>query len=449
MFQKLLDSPLGALGKSLIGDAVPVQASGRFPFGGPRAPGRGPARRRLRCPLTHDRVSRQPDRPLTNRTRDRPWSAPTKTSRLEPLILELLARRNWFQPKQLEKIEEAISKAGSGTLPEATLIRGGYISEQEVTRIYGEDLFLPVISSNVEAGADRQGSRRPAAGEALPGSAGVCPPRAGRRPGRPLRLARGDGRRRRAPTDDGAADQPDHRPALGRPGAARRPLQGRRRTPRESARAARTSTCPSPRRTSTTRTSSTSTATPPADANGRIVRMVNQILEQALRNGASDIHLEPFEDGCKFRLRIDGVLHELPSPSKTAFIMIISRLKVLAKMDIAEKRIPQDGAIALRTGDKRVDLRVNTVPTVHGEKMVMRILDKGAIPLEPDRAGARRAAVDRPDGIDPLPLRPGPGDRPDRQRQVDHALLLPEPAQRLEGRISARSRTRSSTSSRG
>ena len=110
--------------------------------------------------------------------------------------------------------------------------------------------------------------------------------------------------------------------------------------------------------------------------------MVNQILEQALRNGASDIHLEPFEDGCKFRLRIDGVLHELPSPSKTAFIMIISRLKILAKMDIAEKRIPQDGAIALRTGDKRVDLRVNTVPTVYGEKMVMRILDKGAIPLQ-------------------------------------------------------------------
>ena len=109
--------------------------------------------------------------------------------------------------------------------------------------------------------------------------------------------------------------------------------------------------------------------------------MVNQILEQALCNGASDIHLEPFEDACKFRLRIDGVLHELPPPSKAVFIMIVSRLKVLARMDIAEKRIPQDGAIALRTSDKRIDLRVNTVPTVHGEKMVMRILDKGAIPL--------------------------------------------------------------------
>ena len=123
-------------------------------------------------------------------------------------------------------------------------------------------------------------------------------------------------------------------------------------------------------------------APPPPGSNGRVVRMVNHILEQALNTGASDIHLEPFEDSCKFRLRIDGVLHELPAPSKSVFIMILSRFKILAKMDIAEKRIPQDGAIALRTKDKRIDLRVNTVPTVYGEKMVMRILDKAAIPLD-------------------------------------------------------------------
>jgi type IV pilus assembly protein PilB len=123
-------------------------------------------------------------------------------------------------------------------------------------------------------------------------------------------------------------------------------------------------------------------APPPPGTNGRVVRMVNQILEQALNTGASDIHLEPFEDSCKFRLRIDGQLHELPSPSKAVFIMIISRFKILSKMDIAEKRIPQDGAIAVRTKDKRIDLRVNTVPTVYGEKMVMRILDKAAIPLD-------------------------------------------------------------------
>ena len=110
--------------------------------------------------------------------------------------------------------------------------------------------------------------------------------------------------------------------------------------------------------------------------------MVNQILEQALRIGASDIHLEPFEDSCAIRLRVDGVLRELPAPPRGLFVPIISRFKILAKMDIAEKRVPQDGAIALRSGEKRVDLRVSTVPTVYGEKMVMRILDKGAIPIE-------------------------------------------------------------------
>lgn len=121
---------------------------------------------------------------------------------------------------------------------------------------------------------------------------------------------------------------------------------------------------------------------PPPGSNGRVIRLVNQILEQALRSGASDIHLEPFEDECKIRLRVDGSLTELAPPSRAQFIPIVSRFKILAKMDIAEKRMPQDGAIALKSGDKRIDLRVNTVPTVYGEKMVMRILDKGAIPIE-------------------------------------------------------------------
>jgi type IV pilus assembly protein PilB len=121
---------------------------------------------------------------------------------------------------------------------------------------------------------------------------------------------------------------------------------------------------------------------PPPGEDGRIIRMVNQILEQAVRTNASDIHLESFEDCCKFRLRIDGVLHEMPSPTKAVLTMILSRFKILAKMDIAERRIPQDGAISVRSSEKRFDLRVNTVPTVYGEKMVMRILDKEAIPLE-------------------------------------------------------------------
>ena len=121
---------------------------------------------------------------------------------------------------------------------------------------------------------------------------------------------------------------------------------------------------------------------PPPGPDGRVIRLVNQILEQALRVGASDIHIEPFEDSCAIRLRVDGALRELAPPPRSLYVPIVSRFKILAKMDIAEKRVPQDGAIALKAGAKRVDLRVNTVPTVYGEKMVMRLLDKGAIPLE-------------------------------------------------------------------
>jgi type IV pilus assembly protein PilB len=298
----------------------------------------------------------------------------------QPLILELLSRRNWFPPKQFEQIEEVISKAGSGTLPEAALIRGGYISEQEITRIYGEDLFLPVLSSNVEAGAvDKE------VGALLPEK--LCLER--------LMCAH----RVRddvldvlfvSPEEMGVVDELHLmtglriNPIIAPLSVVQARLDALFRADVHTKGIGEGSEgfdVPELEDHDDGENILNLDASTPADANGRIVRMVNQILEQALRNGASDIHLEPFEDGCKFRLRIDGVLHELPSPSKTAFIMIISRLKVLAKMDIAEKRIPQDGAIALRTGDKRVDLRVNTVPTVYGEKMVMRILDKGAIPL--------------------------------------------------------------------
>ncbi len=120
---------------------------------------------------------------------------------------------------------------------------------------------------------------------------------------------------------------------------------------------------------------------PPPGRDGRIIRYVNQVFEQAMRVGASDIHIEPFEDRCRVRLRVDGKLNEITPPPQSLFTAIVSRIKVLSKMDIAEKRMPQDGAIALKTGDKRVDMRVNTVPTVHGEKVVLRLLDRGAIPL--------------------------------------------------------------------
>ena len=126
---------------------------------------------------------------------------------------------------------------------------------------------------------------------------------------------------------------------------------------------------------------------PPPGRDGRIIRYVNGIFEQALKTGASDIHIEPYEEHCRVRLRIDGVLSEVAPPPMPLLNSVISRLKVLSKMDIAEKRIPQDGAIALRSSDRRVDMRVNTCPTVYGEKIVMRVLDKNAVPHDLHRLG--------------------------------------------------------------
>ena len=121
---------------------------------------------------------------------------------------------------------------------------------------------------------------------------------------------------------------------------------------------------------------------PPPGRDGRVIRYVNNIFEQALDSKASDIHIEPFEDMCRVRLRVDGRLSEVAPPPMTMYTAVVARIKVLAKIDIAEKRVPQDGAIALRLGERRVDLRVNTCPTSFGEKVVLRVLDKDAIPLD-------------------------------------------------------------------
>jgi len=132
----------------------------------------------------------------------------------------------------------------------------------------------------------------------------------------------------------------------------------------------------------------------PPGRDGRIIWLVNQLLEQAVHMGASDIHIEPFENSCKVRLRIDGVLQEMRPPPFSLFIPMVSRIKVLAKMDIAEKRLPQDGAIALKSRDRRVDLRVSTMPTVYGEKVALRVLDKSAIPNELTSLGLDRRQAD-------------------------------------------------------
>ncbi|MEI6217394.1 MAG: ATPase, T2SS/T4P/T4SS family [bacterium] len=110
-----------------------------------------------------------------------------------------------------------------------------------------------------------------------------------------------------------------------------------------------------------------------------VVKMVNAILLESLRTGASDIHLEPQEKSFRLRYRIDGSLMENPGPPKHLQGAILSRMKIMSGMDIAERRVPQDGRIKIRAIGKEVDLRVNTLPTIFGEKVVMRILDKSAL----------------------------------------------------------------------
>jgi len=107
-----------------------------------------------------------------------------------------------------------------------------------------------------------------------------------------------------------------------------------------------------------------------------IIRMLNALLTQAAKDGASDIHIEPYERSSSVRFRVDGTLREVVRPNKALHAALISRLKIMAELDIAEKRLPQDGRISLRIGGRAVDVRVSTLPAAHGERAVLRLLDK-------------------------------------------------------------------------
>jgi general secretion pathway protein E len=108
-----------------------------------------------------------------------------------------------------------------------------------------------------------------------------------------------------------------------------------------------------------------------------IIRMLNALLTQAAKDGASDIHIEPYERSSAVRFRVDGTLREVVQPNRALHAALISRLKIMAELDISEKRLPQDGRISLRIGGRAVDVRVSTLPSAHGERAVLRILDKG------------------------------------------------------------------------
>ncbi|MFP4143643.1 MAG: GspE/PulE family protein [Phycisphaeraceae bacterium] len=142
-----------------------------------------------------------------------------------------------------------------------------------------------------------------------------------------------------------------------------------------------------------------------ADDN-KVKRLLNLVLLQAIKDKASDIHFEPFEDEFKMRYRIDGVLYEMIPPPRHLAMPIVSRIKVMADLNIAERRLPQDGRIELVVNNQPVDLRISVLPTMFGESVVMRVLDRSNVSLDVDRLGMRhddidefRQLINKPNGI--------------------------------------------------
>ena len=149
-------------------------------------------------------------------------------------------------------------------------------------------------------------------------------------------------------------------------------------------------------------------ANAPADE-GSAASVVDDIIRRGVDMSATDIHIEPLDDVIRVRYRVDGLLTEGPSFPKTAQSALISRVKILATLDIADSRLPQDGRVRLRFGSRAVDLRVSTFPTLHGEDIVLRILDRGRVALQLDRLGVEpddlmllRTALQRPHGLVPV-----------------------------------------------
>lgn len=161
-----------------------------------------------------------------------------------------------------------------------------------------------------------------------------------------------------------------------------------------------------------------------------IIRLINAMLTEAIKEKASDIHIETYERHLQIRFRVDGVLREILRPQRRLAALLISRIKVMASTDIAEKRVPQDGRMALRIGGRAIDVRVSTLPSSHGERVVLRLLDKNSVNFGSADAGhAARPArsgrcADRP------PARHHPCHRSDRLREKHDALRRPQPPRR-------------------
>lgn len=143
-----------------------------------------------------------------------------------------------------------------------------------------------------------------------------------------------------------------------------------------------------------------------AAAQAPVIKLVNTIFKQAIDSGASDIHLEPEEQKFYLRYRIDGVLYDMPSPPKSMEAAVISRIKIMSTMDIAERRLPQDGNIQMELAGKQIDMRVSTFPTIYGENLSIRVLDRATmtypmeeVGLEPEQLKILHSMASRPNGI--------------------------------------------------
>ncbi|MDX1606897.1 MAG: type II secretion system ATPase GspE, partial [Candidatus Competibacterales bacterium] len=143
-----------------------------------------------------------------------------------------------------------------------------------------------------------------------------------------------------------------------------------------------------------------------SDDDAPIIRLINAMLSEAIKENASDIHVEPFENRLVVRFRIDGVLREVLSPPRALTPLIVSRIKVMARLDIAEKRLPQDGRISIKIAGRPVDVRVSTIPAGHGERVVLRLLDKQAgrldlthLGMEPVQLEVMKDLIKKPHGI--------------------------------------------------
>lgn len=178
-----------------------------------------------------------------------------------------------------------------------------------------------------------------------------------------------------------------------------------------------------------------------AEDDAPIIRLINAMLSEAIKEEASDIHIETFERHLVIRFRIDGVLREILRPQRKLASLLVSRIKVMARLDIAEKRIPQDGRIALRIGGRAVDVRVSTMPSSYGERVVLRLLDKNNVRLELKQLGMTKrnrehisSLIRKPHGIILVTGPTGSGKSTTcmrRCRRSTHATAISSPSKTL------------------